>query len=134
MKNIDFIKKMCVPRLPEYSYVVMEKNIFKCKPCPCFFVPLETFSLVLAVTITGWGLQILTYSWHSWLLSSEGSLACHTYCDTGHSFKIVISEDPRHLHLLPRVWQWSCCYLFLRLESVVAGIRTPNPQLARRTL
>ena len=32
--------------------------------------------------------------WHSWPLSSEGSLACHTYCDTGHPFILVISEDP----------------------------------------
>ena len=24
----------------------------------------------------------------------EDSLACHTYCDTGHPFIIVISEDP----------------------------------------
>ena len=38
------------------------------------------------VTITGERLQILTYARHSWPLSSEGSLACHTYCDTGRSF------------------------------------------------
>ena len=25
---------------------------------------------------------------------SEGSLACHTNCDTGHRFIMVISEDP----------------------------------------
>ena len=31
---------------------------------------------------------------HSWPLSSEGSLACHTYCDTGHPCILVISEDP----------------------------------------
>ena len=30
------------------------------------------------VTITSEGLQILNYARHSWLLSSEGSLACHT--------------------------------------------------------
>ena len=34
--------------------------------------------------IVGEELQILTYAWHSWPLSSEGSLACYTYCDTGH--------------------------------------------------
>ena len=38
------------------------------------------------VTITGEGLQILTYARHSWSLSREDSLACHTYCDTGHPF------------------------------------------------
>ena len=55
------------------------------------------------VTIAGEGLQILIYARHSWPLSSEGSLACHIYCDTGHLFIIVISEDPRHSYLLPSV-------------------------------
>ena len=45
------------------------------------------------VTIPGEGLQILTYARHSWSLSSGGSLACHNYCDTGHPFIMVISED-----------------------------------------
>ena len=27
-------------------------------------------------------------------LSNEGSVACHTYCDTGQPFIMVISEDP----------------------------------------
>ena len=46
------------------------------------------------VTIAKEGLQILTYAWHSWPLSSEGSLTCHTYCDTGLPFIMLISEDP----------------------------------------
>ena len=32
--------------------------------------------------ITGKGLQMFTYARHSWSLSSEISLACHTYCAT----------------------------------------------------
>ena len=55
------------------------------------------------VTIAGEGLQILTYARHSWPLSSEGSLTSHTYCDTGHPFIMVISDDPWHSHLLPSV-------------------------------
>ena len=86
------------------------------------------------VTIAGEGLQIWTYARHSWPLSSEGSLACHTCCGTGHLIIMVISKDPWHSHLLPSVWQWSCHYMFLRLRSVAAGIRTPNLPLARRTL
>ena len=39
------------------------------------------FHLYGDVTITGEGVQILTHTQHSWPLSSEGSLACHTYCD-----------------------------------------------------
>ena len=48
------------------------------------------------VTITGEGLHSLTYmyAWPSRPLSSEDSLACHAYCDTGHPFIMVISEDP----------------------------------------
>ena len=43
------------------------------------------------LTIAGEGLQILTYARHSWPLSSEGSLACHTYWNMGHLFTMVIS-------------------------------------------
>ena len=50
------------------------------------------------VTIAGEGLQILTYARHLWPLSSEGSFACHIYCDTGHPFIVVISEDPADTH------------------------------------
>ena len=32
------------------------------------------------VTITGEGLQILTYTWHIWSLNNEGSIS--TNCDT----------------------------------------------------
>ena len=60
------------------------------------------------VIIAGEELQILTYGRHSWPFSSEGSLACHTYCDTEHPFIMVISEDPWDSHLMPSVLQWSC--------------------------
>ena len=52
--------------------------------CLEFSVPLKNFSLIIA----GWGLQLLTYAWNFWPLSSEGSLACHTYCDKGHPFTV----------------------------------------------
>ena len=74
----------------EYLHWMLEVMfLFVClfgvyRPIPEFFTH---------VTITGEGLQILTYALHSRPLSSEGSLACHTYCDMGHPFIIVISED-----------------------------------------
>ena len=71
------------------------------------------------------GQQILTYALHSWSLSSEGSLTCHTHCATGLLFITLISEDPWHSHLLPSVWQWSCHYLFSWLRSVATRDRTP---------
>ena len=85
------------------------------------------------VIITGKGFQILICTRHLWPLRSER--VCHTYySDTGHPFIMVISEDPWHSNLLPRVWQWSCHYLFLRLGSVAAWIRTLNLLHARRAL
>ena len=82
-------------------------------------------------TTTNERLQILTYARHVWPLSSEGSLACHTHCDNGHPFILVISEDPWHSHLLPSVWQWICHSMFLQQMSVAAGIWTPSFPYAR---
>ena len=58
------------------------------------------------VTIAGEGLQIVTYARQLWPLSSEGSLTCHTYCDTSQPFIVVMSEDPGHS--LFSVSQWGC--------------------------
>ena len=85
--------------------------------CLGFIVQLENFSLKWRRHHCRWRLQILTYAQHSWPVSSEGSLTCHTYCDTGLPFIMVISEDPWHSHLLPSVWQWNCHYLFSRLRT-----------------
>ena len=63
--------------------------------CLGFIFSLENFSLIW---IRQWRrrLQILTFTRHSWPLCSEGSLACHTYCNTGHPFIMVNSEVPWH--------------------------------------
>ena len=78
------------------------------------------------VTIAVEWLQNMTHTRYSWQLSSEGSLAWHTYCDWGHPFIMAISEDPWHSRLLPSVWQWSSHCLFSRLRSAAPGIRTPK--------
>ena len=75
-------------------------------------------------TIAVEGLQIFTYAQHWWPLSSEGSLACHTYCDTGQPFIMVISED--HLYLWPSIWHWSCHCLFLDLSRPGIEPRFPT--------
>ena len=83
------------------------------------FVLIEKFSLISGnITFTGVRLQMLTYARHLWPFSIEDSLGCHNYCDTGHPFIMVISEDLWQPHLLPSVWHWSHHYLFLRLKSV----------------
>ena len=90
-----------------------------------FFIRMETSSLRL---------QIYTYVQHPWPSSSEGSLACHTYCDTEYPFIMVISVDPWHSHLLPSVWQLRLSLPVLWLWPVVAWFWTPNPPLAGRSL
>ena len=75
-----------------------------------FIVPLENFSLIWRRHHCRW--RAANFDFDSWPLSSEGSLTCHTHCDTGLPFIMIISEDP--WHLLPSVWQWSCHYLILR--------------------
>ena len=57
-----------------------------------FFRPTREF-FIWRRHIAGEGQQILTYARHSWPLRSEGSFASHTYCDTGHPFIMVNSED-----------------------------------------
>ena len=91
-----------------------------------YIISITSISFVCSlrdVTITGDGLQILSYAWQSRPLSIEGSLASQTCSDTGYPFLIVISEDPWHAHLLPSVLQWRYHYLYLRL---MVGIRIPN--------
>ena len=83
------------------------------------------------VTIAGEGLQILTYARHFWPLSSEGSLACYTCCDTGHPFMMVISDDTQNYCRASSSGAVTTC---LRLRTGAAGIRTPNFPLAERTL
>lgn len=66
-----------------------------------FFTHLEA-SLLLVKGCTVWPKFSLT------AIEREGSLAYHTYCDTGHPFLLVISEGPWHSHLLSSAWQLRC--------------------------
>ena len=79
------------------SYIYAIPIIFSPLVCNvCLFVSLfvwgfsshsRIFHSYGDANMTGEGLQILTnvYARDSRPLSSDGSLACHTYCDTGHS-------------------------------------------------
>ena len=92
-----------------------------------FIVPLENFSLIwrrhhcrrraanfdlcsALMTIEQWGFFSVPHLlWHG-----------------ASVYNGNLSKDPWHSHLLLIVWLWSCHYLFLRLRSVAAGIRTPQ--------
>lgn len=70
----------------------------------------------------------------------EGSLAC-SCCDMGAYVIKVVSEDPRHSHLVMSILQWNYHYLFYRHETVTnPEIRTrpcecvANPLSAAQTL
>ena len=80
-KYLTYFKK-------KIQWIIPSKIVFCVFVClfVFFFVPLENFSLIWRCE----GLQILTYSRHKWQLSSEGSFACHIYCDTGHPFIIPV--------------------------------------------
>ena len=90
---------------------------------------LRNFHSFEDVTSSGEGLQILTYTWHLRPLSSEGSLACHTYCDTGLPFIMVISEIPWHSRLMPSVWQGTVTTCFTDLGLSHLGFDYPTFRL-----
>ena len=74
--------------------------------CLGFFVPLENLLLIWRRHYYRW--RATTYfDICSALKDIEQWATCHTYCDTGQMFIMVISEDPWNSHLLPSVWQWS---------------------------
>ena len=93
-----------------------------------FIVLLENFSLIWRRPLAGEGL-LFTYARHSWPFSSEGFLACHTYCDTGHPSIIVISEDPWHSHVLPRVGSRAVTTCFYDLGLSRLGFKHPSFRL-----
>ena len=62
-----------IERYKMASYHVNSVALFVC----CSSSHSKIFHSYGDVTITGEGLQILTKAWHSWPLSSEGSLECH---------------------------------------------------------
>ena len=95
-----------------FNFILFEDEIAMQTGCKLFvcFVPLENFSLI-------WRRH--HYRWRETLYSSLMAIEqwgffkmCHAYCDTGKPFIMVTSEDPLHPHLLPRVWQWRCHFLF----------------------
>ena len=81
--------------------------------CLWLFVSLENFSFIAVE-----GSQILTlYPWHYRPLSNEVSLACHTYCETGHSLKWSF----------PRTRDTHACYYDLNLSRL--GFEHPTIRL-----
>ena len=106
VKMFNFFKELLV-----YCRIKIRqiKTIHVCLLFGIFFIFI--FYSYGDVTISSEVLQILIYTRHSWTLSSEGTLACHTYYyNTGHPFIMVISEDPWHSQLLPSSGAVTTCF------------------------
>ena len=76
----------------------------------------------------GKGLQVFTYARHLWVLSDEGSLACHTYCDRTSAYNGHLL-GPVALTPLPSVWQCSCPACFYDLVLSRLGSELPTFRL-----
>ena len=81
-----------------FKYVdLLVRVMFAKHMCVCLFVvfvTLENFSLMGTSPLLVKDCKFFTYARHSGPLTSEDSLACNTYFDTGHPFMMVSSEDP----------------------------------------
>lgn len=82
----------------KFIFISHSLLLFVCLSNSRFF-----FYLYGEAHITDKGLHILTCTRQLWPLKNVGYLACHTYNDTGHPFKVIIFENPRHWHLFSSV-------------------------------
>ena len=99
MRDNFFLTKLLESQVCSHIYNTTENSHKVCLlVCLGVFIPFENFSIKWRrqITITIEGLQILTFDRYSWPLSRDCSLACHTNCDMGHPFIMVISEDLWH--------------------------------------
>ena len=94
------------------------------------FIPLKNFSLKWRCSIIGEGLQILSYTRHSWPLSSESAIPTVT------PFIMDISEDLWHSHLVPKFLAVDSSFhiMFLRLVCRSWDSNSSNLLHARRML
>ena len=89
-----------------YLRIIMEKSPLPVKGCKFCHMP---------GTHGHWAVRVL---WRA-----------NTYCDTGHPFIMVISEDTWHSHLMLSVWHWSYHYLFQRLRYVAIEKSNNQPTI-----
>ena len=92
--------KFYPPPLPSFALLLSQLVIFVytlLKLWLEFLSLLRIFHSFRDVSIAVERLQMLTYVQHLWPLSSGGSLACHTYCNTGHPRTRTITPNAERL-------------------------------------
>ena len=94
------------------------KNIVYCRE---YFTHLETLDLEVKDCMCKANIR------HIWSLSREGSLSCHTCCDTGPPFILPHQQTPRVFPLLTHRPRGSSHYL----PTDPAGLITTHPQTPR---
>ena len=90
--------------------------------CWCSNSPRELFTQIIPLSMKDCKLKLDVY------LPLRPKEMCH-----GTSVFNVLSEDPRHLHLLPSVYHWNCHYMFNLLRTVSGGESKPVLLHARET-
>ena len=96
--------KLLSPQNWHFVYCLINLKSEQCLFVWSFSSHSRIFNSFGDVTFAGEGLLILTDARYLRPLSSEGSLGCHIYCDTGHLLIMVIFEDSWHSHILLSVW------------------------------
>ena len=120
MECIDeSLRHLCVLRLEFSPILTRSWTTLAPQTFHCWYV-------CLSVCLFVWVFSFHSRIFHSPpMLGSEGSLACHTYCDTWHPFIMVISGDPWHSRLLLSVSQ----FWMYRLYPVTIQNDRPMPCL-----
>ena len=88
-RTLCIVRAILVLALPSSWIQHLSDLFFGCFLCPTreFFTHMETSPLPVK------GCKFWqVYARHLWPLSSEDSLPCHIYCDTGHPFIMVVRD------------------------------------------
>ena len=118
----------------DFGILLSFSKLYKIFVCLGFFCPLENFSLILRCHYYRWRAANLTYARHSWPSSSERSLRCHTYLDTGHSVSNGHLRAPM-THTYCRAFSsWAVITCFYDFDLSRLGFEHPTFRLRLWTL
>lgn len=106
----------------DFNVIFFRVNATYFSVCWCSYSSRELFTQIIPLSMKDCKLKLDVY------LPLRPKDMCH-----GTSIFNALSEDPRHLHLLPSVFLWNCHYMFNLLRTVSGGEITPVLLHARET-